>query len=125
MYTNYITDSCFVPKECLSLLLLSSSFFFFIVSFISPSPSLPLYSFLLSQRGNTRGGENGRGGEKIYATILTLCFLSHFLRLEEMTLHLSKEEMSLTLVPDRIRRHQNHQFFPSLSLLFLSCSCCL
>lgn len=125
MYTNYITDSCFVPKECLSLLLLSSSFFFFIVSFISPSPSLPLYSFLLSQRGNTRGGENGRGGEKIYATILTLCFLSHFLRLEEMTLHLSKEEMSLTLIPDRIRRHQNHQFFPSLSLLFLSCSCCL
>lgn len=124
MYTNYITDSCFVPKECLSLLLFSSSFFF-IVSFISPSPSLPLYSFLLSQRGNTRGGENGRGGEKIYATILTLCFLSHFLRLEEMTLHLSKEEMSLTLVPDRIRRHQNHQFFPSLSLLFLSCSCCL
>lgn len=125
MYTNYITDSCFVPKECLSLLLLSSSFFFFIVSFISPSPSLPLYSFLLSQRGNIRGGENGRGGEKIYATILTLCFLSHFLRLEEMTLHLSKKEMSLTLVPDRIRRHQNHQFFPSLSLLFLSCSCYL
>lgn len=126
MYTNYITDSCFVPKECLSLLLLSSSFFFLLYPLYPPlPPSLPLYSFLLSQRGNTRGEENGRGGEKIYATILTLCFLSHFLRLEEMTLHLSKEEMSLTLVPDRIRRHQNHQFFPSLSLLFLSCSCCL
>lgn len=104
-------------------------FFFFLLYPLYPllPPSLPLYSFLLSQRGNTRGGENGRGGEKIYATILTLCFLSHFLRLEEMTLHLSKKVFNT-----RSRSNQKtskSSVFPQfiaiisqLFLLFINCN---
>lgn len=125
MYTNYITDSWFVlPKSvCLfysSFPFFSFSFFFFIVFFISPlilSPlPLPLLIFIISERRKHKRRRERKGREKIYVTILTLCFLSHFLRLKEMTLHQSKKEMSLTLAPDQIR-HQNHRhrssfFFP-------------
>lgn len=122
------------PKERLSLLLFFPFFFFFlfffIVFFISPlilSPlPLPLLIFIISERRKHKRRRERKGREKIYVTILTLCFLSHFLRLKEMTLHQSKKEMSLTLAPDQIR-HQNHhhrssfffQFIAIISQLFL------
>lgn len=60
MYTNYITDSCFVPKECLSLLLLSSSFFLLYPLYPSFPPSLLI--FIISERKHKRRGEwKGRG----------------------------------------------------------------
>lgn len=62
MYTNYITDSCFVPKECLSLLLLSSSFFFYCILYIPLSLPLSLLIFIISERKHKRRGEwKGRG----------------------------------------------------------------
>lgn len=64
MYTNYITDSCFVPKECLSLLLLSSSFFLLYPLYPPLPPSLPLslLIFIISERKHKRRGEwKGRG----------------------------------------------------------------
>lgn len=62
MYTNYITDSCFVPKECLSLLLLSSSFFFYCILYIPLSLPPSLLIFIISERKHKRRGEwKGRG----------------------------------------------------------------
>ena len=80
MYTNYITtDSWFVPKERLSLLLLCFflSFFLslFIASFIFPLP--PLFTHFYYLREETQGEER-----KIYVhsyvQSLTLCFLFPF-----------------------------------------------
>lgn len=62
MYTNYITDSCFVPKECLSLLLLSSSFFFYCILYIPLSLPPSLLIFIISERKHKKRGEwKGRG----------------------------------------------------------------
>lgn len=65
MYTNYITDSCFVPKECLSLLLLSSSFFFYCILYIPlslpPSPPLSTHFYYLREETQEEGRMEGEG----------------------------------------------------------------
>lgn len=122
MYTNYITtDSWFVPKERLSLLLLCFflSFFLFLSHpLYSPSP-LSLLIFIISERKH-----KGRR-EKSTSTILNFVFSFPISFVSsEMTLHLSKKETSLTLVPDRIRNNikiiSSFFFFPPIYRYYFS-----
>ena len=97
------------------------SFSFYRILYIPPPPSL--YSFLLSQRGNARGGEKNL--RPLLRPILNFVFSFPISFVSsEMTLHLSKKETSLTLVPDRIRNNikiiSSFFFFPPIYRYFFS-----